>query len=106
MDILAHTSTAPEPFGRVLIEGMAMARPVIASADGGVPEIVLHGETGLLVPPGDVAALAESMVSLLQDPERAAALGRAGRQRVEAHFTTEQYVRQVQEVYGVVLGDR
>ncbi len=106
MDILAHTSTAPEPFGRVLIEGMAMARPVIASADGGVPEIVLHGETGLLVPPEDVGAFAESMVSLLQDPERAAALGRAGRQRVEAHFTTEQYVRQVQEVYGVVLGDR
>ena len=106
MDILAHTSTAPEPFGRVLIEGMAMARPVIASADGGVPEIVLHGETGLLVPPGDVGAFAEAMVSLLQDPERAAALGRAGRQRVVAHFTIEQHVRQVQEVYGVVCGDR
>ena len=105
MDLLAHTSIAPEPFGRVLIEGMAAAKPVVASAAGGVPEIVCHGETGLLVEPGDVQGFAEAMLSLLRDPARAAALGRAGRQRVEEHFTVERYVRQVQEVYGAVLGD-
>jgi len=106
MDILAHTSVAPEPFGRVLIEGMAAAKPLVASASGAVPEIVLDGETGLLVPPGDVKRLAEAMLSLLQDPARAASLGRAGRRRVETYFTAERYVRQVQEVYGAVLGDR
>jgi len=105
MDLLVHTPIAPEPFGRVLIEGMAAAKPVVASAAGGVLEIVLNGQTGLLVEPGDVQGFAEAMLSLLRHPERAAALGRAGRQRVEAHFTIERYVRQVQEVYGAVLGD-
>jgi len=106
MDILAHTSIAPEPFGRVLIEGMAAAKPVVATASGAVPEIVLDGETGLLVPPGDVERLADAMLSLLRVPARAAELGRAGRRRVETYFTAEHYVRQVQEVYEVVLGDR
>ena len=106
MDVLTHTSIAPEPFGRVLIEGMAMARPVVASAAGGVPEIVLDGETGLLVEPGDVEGTAEALLSLLRNPERAAALGRAGRRRVEEHFTLQHHARQVQEVYGAVLGDR
>lgn len=105
MDLLVHASIAPEPFGRVLIEGMAAAKPVVASAAGGVPEIVLDGQTGLLVEPGDVQGFAQAILSLLRHPERAAALGRAGRQRVEAHFTIERYVRQVQEVYGAVLGD-
>ena len=105
MDILAHASTAPEPFGRVLIEGMAMSKPVVASAAGGVPEIVVDGETGLLVSPGDTDGLANALLSLIQDPHRAAALGRAGRRRVEALFTIQRHVQGVQEVYGVVLGD-
>ena len=106
MDILVHASIAPEPFGRVLIEGMAAAKPVVASTGGAVPEIVLDGETGLLVPPGDVKGFAEAVLFLLQDPARSAALGRAGRRRVEMCFTAERHVRQVQEVYGAVLGDR
>jgi len=106
MDILAHTSTEPEPFGRVLIEGMAMSKPVVASAAGGVPEIIIDGETGLLVTPGDVDALAEALLSLLQDPHRAAVLGSAGRRRVEDLFTIQRHVHQVQQVYGVALGDR
>ncbi|MDH7485892.1 MAG: GT4 family glycosyltransferase PelF [Anaerolineae bacterium] len=106
MDLLVHASIAPEPFGRVLIEGMAAAKPVVASAAGGVPEIVLDGQTGLLVEPGDVQGFAQAILSLLRHPEQAAALGRAGRQRVEAYFTIERYVRQVQEVYGAVLGDQ
>jgi len=106
MDLLAHTSTSPEPFGRVLIEGMAMARPVVASEAGGVSEIVQHGETGLLAPPGDVNGFAQAMLDLLSDRQKAAAYGRAGRQRVEALFTIERHARMIQGVYGAVLGDR
>jgi glycosyltransferase involved in cell wall biosynthesis len=106
MDILAHTSLAPEPFGRVIIEGMAMSKPVVASAAGGVPELVLDGETGVLVVPGDVEGIAAAMLSLLRDSRHAQALGRAGRRRVETHFTGARHVQQVQEVYDEVLGDR
>ena len=105
MDVVAHASTSPEPFGRVIIEGMAMARPVVATSGGAVPEIVMDGQTGLLVEPGDVDGLAEAIVALLLDPERAASLGQAGRKRVEACFTSEHHVRQIEGVYGVVLGD-
>jgi glycosyltransferase involved in cell wall biosynthesis len=104
VDLLAHTSVEPEPFGRVVIEGMAMARPVIASDCGGVPELVRDGETGLLVAPGDVQGVASAILSLLRDPRRAQAMGLAGRQRVETHFTAARHVQQVQRVYREVLG--
>jgi glycosyltransferase involved in cell wall biosynthesis len=106
MDVLTHTSTAPEPFGRVLIEGMAMGKPLVASASGAVPEIVLDGETGLLVQPGDSQAFAAAITSLLRDPDRATLLGAAGRRRVEQRFTLAHHVRQVRQVYGDMLGDR
>jgi glycosyltransferase involved in cell wall biosynthesis len=106
MDILAHSSTSPEPFGRVLIEGMAMARPVVASNAGGVSEIVVHGETGFLAPPGDADGFAQAMLELLSDRQKAASYGRAGRRRVEELFTIEHHARMMQDVYGAVLGDR
>lgn len=81
-----------EPFGRVVIEAMAASRPVVASRAGGVPEIVLDGETGLLVPPGDDAALAEAVLALLGDEERARRLGAAGRRRVAEAFTLDAQV--------------
>ena len=58
MDILVHSSIDPEPFGRVILEGMALKKPVIATAHGGPLEIIRSGESGVLVPPGDPAALA------------------------------------------------
>lgn len=58
-DLVAHTSTAPEPFGRVIVEAMFAQRPIIGAAAGGVPELIQSGETGWLSPPGDAAALAE-----------------------------------------------
>lgn len=64
VDIIAHTSIAPEPFGRVVVEGMLAGRPVIATRAGGVPEILSDGRTGLLVPPGDVAELAAALQRL------------------------------------------
>ena len=105
LDILVHCSEA-EPFGRVLIEGMSMAKPVVAFADGAVPEIVVDGETGLLVPPGDVAALAAGIEHLLQNEPVRRAMGEKGRSRVEAMFTAEQMTRNVEKVYEELLSSR
>ncbi|MEA3400965.1 MAG: glycosyltransferase family 4 protein [Armatimonadota bacterium] len=93
-----------EPFGRVVIEGMAAALPVVATASGGVPEIVVEGETGLLVPPGEHEPLAEAIVALLEDPARAEAMGQAGHRRALAHFDVRRVAREVAEVYEHVLG--
>jgi glycosyltransferase involved in cell wall biosynthesis len=64
VDIVAHTSTAPEPFGRVIVEGLLAGRPVIATRAGGASEILNHGETGYLVPPGDAQVLADVLRTL------------------------------------------
>lgn len=74
----------------VLLEAMAFARPVVTTAAGGGEEIVEHGRTGLLVPPARPAALARAIASLLDDPSRARALGRAGRARAERLFSLER----------------
>jgi glycosyltransferase involved in cell wall biosynthesis len=92
-----------EHFGRVLIEAMAMAKPVVATNAGGVPEVVIHGETGLLVPAGQPPRLAESVLLLLKDPALAARLGQAGRRRVEDHFSAAQHVAAVERVYAECL---
>jgi glycosyltransferase involved in cell wall biosynthesis len=98
MDIFAHCSQA-EPFGRVVVEAMAAARPVVAFADGGVPEIVVDGETGQLTPPGDVSALARALFELAADRDRATRLGRAGRVRAEEVFSAEAHARQMEDLY-------
>jgi glycosyltransferase involved in cell wall biosynthesis len=87
MDILAHTSTASEPFGLVIVEGMLARRPVIATAAGGALEIVLPQQTGLLVAPGSVAELHDALQRLLANPAEAARLAAAGRERAEQHFS-------------------
>jgi glycogen(starch) synthase len=88
-----------EPQGIVSLEAMACAKPVVAARVGGVPEIVLDGETGLLFPGGNAGALADSLQSLLSDPERAEALGRKGRARAEDHFTWGRIADQYFEIY-------
>jgi glycosyltransferase involved in cell wall biosynthesis len=77
-DVVVHTSVAPEPFGRVVVEGMLAGRPVVATRGGGVLEIIDDGDNGVLVPPGDPKALAEVLRALLMDPDRAKALAKAG----------------------------
>lgn len=99
LDVLCHCAIEPEPFGRVVIEGMAARRPVIASAAGGVLEIIEPGVSGLLVPPGDSVALAAALTDLWQHPLKATALAAAGRQRVETHFTLAQHVAGVEAMY-------
>ena len=99
MDVLVHASTTGEPFGQVLIEGMAAARPVIATRGGGVPEIVRNGETGITVPMNDVEPLAAAMLELYREPERARKMGEAGRARAQTEFAIAATARRVQAVW-------
>ena len=103
LDVLVLASTSPEPFGRVLIEAMAAAKPVVATDSGAVREIVEDRVHGLLVPPGDVQALAGAMVHILTHRDLAAAMGRKGQARVREHFSVQQYVEGVQVVYRDLL---
>ena len=103
LDVLAHTSVEPEPFGLVIIEGMAAGLPVIATRAGGAAEAVVDGVTGLLVPPGDAIALAQAIVQLVGDRARAATLGRAARRRAQDLFTVDRFVQGVRDVYDHIL---
>jgi len=88
-----------EPFGLINLEAMACGTPVVASRVGGIPEVVVDGETGWLVPPGDAAALAEALRGALADPARARRMGEAGRRRVEAHFSWDRIAEHTLAVY-------
>jgi glycosyltransferase involved in cell wall biosynthesis len=103
LDILVHASTSPEPFGRVIIEGMAAGAAVIGTNAGAVPEIITEGVTGMLVPPGDDEALASAIAQLLNYPEKRQALRHAARRAVEVRFTTALYVQGVEKVYEEIL---
>jgi L-malate glycosyltransferase len=98
LDIVVHTSVAPEPFGLVVLEGMALAKPVVCSAHGGPVEIVEHGVSGFLVPPNDPEALSVQLTTLLVSREIREQIGRAALQRVRA-FDVAQHVERVQSVY-------
>ncbi len=99
MDVVVHASKLPEPFGRVIIEGMAMEKPVIATRAGGPLEIVVDGETGFLVEMGDSEALAGSVITLLRQPDKRVQMGRSGRKRVEECFSTQRNALQISEIY-------
>ncbi len=92
-----------EPFGRAIVEAMAVGRPVVATASGGVPEIVVDGETGLLVPAEDPHALAQAMAVLLTDPQKAQQMGEKGRARAWQQFGADRVAKQVQELYNCML---
>jgi glycosyltransferase involved in cell wall biosynthesis len=100
-DILVHTSTLAEPFGRVLVEGMLAEKPVIAAAAGGPLEIIQDGQSGLLVKPDDAEALAAALVRLAGDPGLRHDIAEEGRRRAEALFSLpamlEGIHREIQE---------
>jgi glycosyltransferase involved in cell wall biosynthesis len=105
MDIVVHASVLPEPASVVVSEAMALGRPVIATALGGMPEIIEDGVSGILVSPGDPAALAAAVLALLGDRERARRIGLAARQRVRERFTAQRMASQMQELLaGLALG--
>lgn len=103
VDCLVHASTIPEPFGQVVVEGMAAGLPVVASAAGGPLEVITDGVDGLLVPPGDVDGLAERLIRLAGDPCLRRALGAAARQRAQ-DFSPEAVAASITDVYRSLLG--
>lgn len=92
-----------EGFGLVLLEAMALKKPVVATSVGGIPEVVQDGVTGILVSPRDPKPLAEAIQRLLQNPQMRFEMGAAGRARVERCFSREQAVRRVQDLYQAVV---
>jgi glycosyltransferase involved in cell wall biosynthesis len=101
-DVFAHPSWE-EPFGMVFLEAMAMRKPVVAWCSGGAPEVIVHGETGLLAERGSVPALAEALTSLLRDPDKRRRFGAAGRCRVKRCFSADGMAHGVLDAYRAVL---
>lgn len=99
MDVVIHASIEPEPFGIVLLEAMGAARPLVATNIGGPKEIVLDGESGLLVPPDDAEALAAAVAKLLSDPELASRMGEQGQGRYYSRYTIERNVAAIEREY-------
>jgi glycosyltransferase involved in cell wall biosynthesis len=102
VDALVHASVIPEPFGRVIVEGMAAGLPVLAAGAGGPDEIVTEGVDGLLYPPGDAAALAATLSRIAADRALAERLGRAAVERARA-FSPELAAAQTSAFYRRVL---
>ena len=97
-DVIVHTSVLPEPFGRVLVEAMLARRPLVASDAGGVREVVRRDRTGLLVAPGDAAALAQAVTGLRDDPARSHAMVEAAAADARTRFTREAMLAGVNAV--------
>jgi glycosyltransferase involved in cell wall biosynthesis len=98
-DIVVHTSCIGEPFGQVVVQGMAASKPVIATLGGAIPEIVIPGVTGLLTQMGNSDALADAIFTLLRDPASAVQMGIEGKERVRRKFTITHTVNAVVGLY-------
>ena len=103
IDVVVHASSTPEPFGLTVIEGMAAGKPVVATAAGGVLDIIEDGKSGLLVSCKDSKAMAKAIMLLLGDHEKAEHIKCDAKQRVAEKFTIERQVAAVQMLYGDVL---
>ncbi|HEX5472953.1 MAG TPA: glycosyltransferase family 4 protein [Lacipirellulaceae bacterium] len=95
-----------EPFGLVYVEAALAKKPVIACDAGGAPEVVVHGDTGLLVAPSEVAQLADAIFTLLDNRSAAVAMGERGREFALSRFTWARYISQLRNVYDRVLDER
>jgi glycosyltransferase involved in cell wall biosynthesis len=103
VDLVAHTSTAPEPFGRVLVEAMLARKPLIAAAAGGAAEIVSHGHDGVLVPPGNPALLATAILELLENPSATVSILNEGYKTATTQFSLERYLADIDTVISEVM---
>jgi len=103
VDVVVVPSRLPEPFGTIQIEAMAAGKPLVSTAAGGNVEVVEHGRTGLLVPPGNPRAIANAVCLLLGEPELRHRMGEAGRARASHRFTVERMVADMVSVYRAVL---
>jgi glycosyltransferase involved in cell wall biosynthesis len=98
-DMLVAPSTFEPGPGNVYLEAMACARPVVAAASGGAPEVVLDRKTGLLVPPDDLEAVEAAIAELVDDARLRSSLGTAGRAWVESRFSSDRYIDMVEALY-------
>jgi glycosyltransferase involved in cell wall biosynthesis len=105
LDVSVLSSTN-EGFSNVIMESMAAGKPVVATKVGGSKEMVSDGITGYLVPPADSQAMAGAIISLLQNPDKAIAMGSAGREVVKEKFTVETMVKKYEELYFSLLKNR
>jgi glycosyltransferase involved in cell wall biosynthesis len=103
-DVVVHSSSQAEPLGRVVMEAIALEKPVIATRAGGVPEMVQDGETGSLVLPGDEEAMAGALGSVLSEPDRATEMAAKARRSAEHKFAARKFVRTVESEYRRILG--
>lgn len=103
VDVLVHTSIAPEPFGRVIVEGMLAETPVVATAAGGALEIVTHEQDGLLVPPDDPEALRNALDRLFSNPTEAHQLAQNGRTMAESRFSQTEMLSTLTEHISAVI---
>ncbi len=106
LDLVVHASTTGEPLGQVILQGMAASKPVIATNGGGVPEIVEDGVTGILVPMGDINAMAKAMRTVLHSGKMAREMGQLGRRRVEIRYTIQSTTRSIEAIYARVMRQR
>jgi glycosyltransferase involved in cell wall biosynthesis len=98
MDVIIHSSITPEPFGRVVVEGMLAGKPVVASAAGGVLEILEHGKTGWLYEPGNSEALVKTLKDVLADESRTAEIASVGQAHARATFTVVATARNIDKI--------
>ncbi len=101
-DMLVHTATEPEPLGRVIMEGMAAGRPVIATAAGGVKEIIKDRETGILVPPASTDAIVDAVELLLREPILRARICQKAQAYARQHFSVQNHWDSVRSIYQLV----
>jgi glycosyltransferase involved in cell wall biosynthesis len=106
MDLVVLASYANEGVPQALLQALAMAKPVVGTTIGGIPEVVLEGETGLLVPPRDPHALTAALDRLRTDPDLCRKLGDRGREVVMERFSLEQMAAEIEAVYNVLAGSR
>ncbi len=105
-DAVIVPSIWQEPAGLVVVEAMATSRPVVASRVGGIPEYLEEEKCGLLVPPGDYSTLADAILKLLNDPQLAESMGKAGRKRAERFFSMEKWVGDTISIYDAHLSQQ
>jgi len=98
LDVMVHCSLAPEPFGRVVAEAMALRVPVVSVCHGGITELVTDRVSGLLVPPGHVVALSRAVVELIERPWLRRTLVRAAAEQIERCFRLETTVSKIEEI--------
>jgi glycosyltransferase involved in cell wall biosynthesis len=103
IDIHVHASLF-DSLPNAIIEGMSLGKPAVVTAVGGIPEIVTHAETGLLVPPGDVDALERAITRLVRSPAEAARLGAAARRRYDARLRPEHMTTALEQLFLRVAG--